>query len=457
MCYPWFNHGRDCLTRVIRGKLSTQTVFSFQDVIFQLSFSNNSFSLPLPLSPGIIPGTSLSPFFVQDFAVIMIVAAVMLGITYKLKQPMVIGYILAGMVIGPYTPPFSLIHNVDTVNRFAELGIIMLLFVVGTEFPIAKLRSVGRTATIVALSETLGTLVLSFIVAQAMQLSYFDSIFLALAMSITSTVITVRILEELNMVKDRSTTLLLAISIIEDIIAIAALGVIQSIAEQSVSGIGVGVENELPVLPIAISISIVGAFIGIVLVFGSRFIPGIIDKIGKTNNYTLLLVSILGLAFGLSFLANFLGLSVATGAFLAGVLIAESKSAPISRVITIPLRDVFAAIFFISIGALMEVSLIPFFIVPALVLILVSISSKFLIVSIILIRSRYDTLTSIRTGLAIASAKGELSLVVAKGGQDTGAVSAAVFPIVGIVTLITTFMTPYVLRFGSRLKISSPS
>ncbi|HYZ60690.1 MAG TPA: cation:proton antiporter, partial [Nitrososphaeraceae archaeon] len=401
-------------------------------------------------SPGIIPGTSLSPFFVQDFAVIMIVAAVMLGITYKLKQPMVIGYILAGMVIGPYTPPFSLIHNVDTVNRFAELGIIMLLFVVGTEFPIAKLRSVGRTATIVALSETLGTLVLSFIVAQAMQLSYFDSIFLALAMSITSTVITVRILEELNMIKDRSTTLLLAISIIEDIIAIAALGVIQSIAEQSVSGIGVGVENELPVLPIAISISIVAAFIGIVLVFGSRFIPGIIDKIGKTNNYTLLLVSILGLAFGLSFLANFLGLSVATGAFLAGVLIAESKSAPISRVITIPLRDVFAAIFFISIGALMEVSLIPFFIVPALVLILVSIASKFLIVSIILIRSRYDTLTSIRTGLAIASAKGELSLVVAKGGQDTGAVSSAVFPIVGI-------MTPYVLRFGSRLKISSPS
>src|ERR687897_2042744 len=182
-------------------------------------------------NPSLSPSLSPSNFIVQDFAVIMVIAAIMLIITYKLRQPMVIGYILAGMVIGPYTPPFSLIHNVDTVNRFAELGIIMLLFVVGTEFPIAKLRSVGRTATIVALSETLGTLVLSFIVAQAMQLSYFDSIFLALAMSITSTVITVRILEELHMIKDRSTTLLLAISIIEDIIAIAALGVIQSIAE----------------------------------------------------------------------------------------------------------------------------------------------------------------------------------------------------------------------------------
>jgi CPA2 family monovalent cation:H+ antiporter-2 len=430
-------------------------VLSFQDVILQLSPTNNSFSLPQSSSPGLSPEGTLSPFFIQDFAVIMIVAAVMLAVTYKLKQPMVIGYILAGMVIGPYTPPFSLIHNVDTVNRFAELGIVMLLFVVGIEFPIARLRSVGRTAIIVALSETLGTLLISFFVARALQFSYLDSIFLALAMSITSTVITVRILEELNMIRDKSTTLLLAISIVEDIIAIAALGVIQSIAEQSVSQIGSGVGADLPVLPIVVSISIVAAFIGFVLVFGSKFIPRIIDKIGRTDDYTLLLICILGLAFGLSFLADSLGLSVATGAFLAGVLIAESKSAQMAKVVTVSLRDVFAAIFFISIGALIEVSLIPLFIVPALILILVSFTSKFLIVSIILLISKSGKLTSIRTGLAISSAKGELSLVVAKVGQDTGAVSAAVFSIVGAVTLITTFMTPYVLRIGSKLKTST--
>lgn len=433
-------------------------MISFSDIILQLVHTNNSFSLPLSSSPGLSPEGTLSPFFIQDFAVIMIVAAVMIAITYKLKQPMVIGYILAGMVIGPYTPPFSLIQNVDTLNRFAELGIIMLLFVVGTEFPIAKLRSVGRTATIVALSETLGTLLTSFFVAQAMQFSYLDSIFLALAMSITSTVITVRILEELNMIRNQSTTLLLAISIVEDIVAIAALGIIQSIAEQSVSDIGTGgVGNDLPVLPLVISISIVAAFIGSVLVFGSRFIPGIIDRIAKTNDYALLLISILGLAFGLSFLASYLELSVATGAFLAGVLIAESKSAQVSRVITVPLRDMFAAIFFISIGALMDVSLIPFFIVPALILILISFASKFLIVSILLMASKYDRLTSLRTGLAISSARGELSLVVAQVGQGTGAISASVFPIIGIVTLITTFMTPYVLRFGSGIKLSRSS
>jgi CPA2 family monovalent cation:H+ antiporter-2 len=423
------------------------TIFhGFQDVIAQLSNST-----PVDAAPQLIGSSS---FIVQDFAIIMIVAAAMLAITYKLKQPMIIGYILAGMVIGPYTPPFSLIRNVETVNVFAELGIIMLLFVVGTEFPIAKLRSVGRTSMIVAVSETIGTLVISFFVAQALQLSFFDSIFLALAMSITSTVVTVRILEELNMIRAESTTLLLAISIVEDIIAIAALGVIQSIAEQSVSGIG---GDELPILPIAISVSIVAGFIGIILVLGSRFIPGIIDRVGKTYDYALLLISILGLAFGLSFIANSLGLSVATGAFLAGVLVAESKSAHIARVVTVPLRDVFAALFFISIGALMEISLIPFFIVPAIILIVTSFASKLLIITAILLKSRYDTVTSVRTGLGMASAKGELSLVVAKVGQETGAVSSAVFPIVGVVTIITTFMTPYVLRFGSGLRFSSKS
>jgi len=392
---------------------------------------------------------------IQDFAVIMIVAAIMLGITYKLRQPMVLGYILAGMVIGPYTPPFSLIHDLDTVNAFAELGIIMLLFIVGTEFPIAKLRSVGRISVIVALFETVGTLILSFLVAQALHLSFVDSIFLALAMSITSTVITIRILEELNMVRDKSTTLLLGISIVEDIIAIAALGIIESIAEQSMPGLSVG--NGLPILPIAISIMVIIAFIGLVLVLGSRFIPRIIDKAGKLNDYTLLLILILGLAFGLSFIANSLGLSVATGAFLAGVLVAESKSSPIARVITVPLRDIFAAIFFISVGALMDIGLVPFFILPAIVLMLTSFASKFLIVSVILTRARYDTVAALRTGLGMASAKGELSLVVAKAGQEVAGANSAIFPIVGVVTLVTAFMTPYVLRFGTRLNLSSSS
>lgn len=384
-------------------------------------------------------------FLVQDFAVIMIIAAVMLFVTYKLKQPMVIGYILAGMVIGPYTPPFRLIHDINTLNVLAELGIIMLMFVIGTEFPISKLRSVGRTSIMVALAESLGTLTIVFFVAQTLGFSQFDSMFLALAMSVTSTVVTVRVLEELNMIRERSTLLLLGISIVEDIVVITALGILQSIASTS----------DISFLQVSVSLGIVAAFIGGVLILGSKFLPHVIDKVAKTNDYSVLLIVILGLAFGLSVISMELGLSVVIGAFLAGVLVAESGSAAIARVITVPLRDVFAALFFVSVGALMDVSRIPVFIIPALILIVTSFVSKLLIIYLILVRSGYDSTTALRTGLGMSSARGELSLVVAKGGQDVGAVSSFIFPMLGVVTIVTTFITPYVLRLSSRLKVAA--
>lgn len=396
--------------------------------------------------PPLFGGSDLGDLVVMDLAVIMFVAAIMMAITYKLKQPMVIGYILAGMIIGPYTLPFSLVSSIETINLMAELGIIMLLFGVGTEFPIAKLRSIGRVSLVVALSEALGTLMIVFFTAQTLGFSFFDSLFLALALSITSTVVTVRVFEELNLIKDRSSLLVLGITIVEDILAITILAVLQSVAAAG--------EN-LSIVGITISISIVAAFIGSILIVGSRFMPKIIDKASKTNDYALLLIVILGMAFGLSFIASGFGLSVATGAFLAGVLVAESNSAAIARIITTPLRDMFAAIFFISIGALMDISLIPLFIVPAAILILTSFGSKFLIVTGILLKANFDSVTSVRTGLGVSAAKGELSLVVIKGGQDVGAITSSLLPILGIVTIVTTFLAPYIIRFGARLNLSS--
>jgi CPA2 family monovalent cation:H+ antiporter-2 len=391
------------------------------------------------------PGDVPTDFIVQDFAIIMIIAAVMIAITYKLKQPMVIGYILAGIIIGPFTPPFSLVSSPDTINALAEIGIIMLLFVVGTEFPMAKLRAVGRISIVVALAESLGTLFIVFFTAQYLGFDFFNSLFLGLALSITSTVVTVRVLEELGMIKDKSSTLILGISIVEDILAISILAVLQSVASAG---------GELSITNIAISIGIVGAFVGGVLFLGSRYLPGVIDKAGKTNDYALLLVVILGFAFGLSFLASSIGLSVATGAFLAGVIVAESKSAAVARILTLPLRDMFAAIFFISIGALMDISLVPEFLPTAAILILTSFGAKFLIVTGILAKMKYDTVTALRTGFGMSAAKGELSLVVVKGGQDAGVVSSSILPMLGVVTIVTTFMAPYVIRFGHKLHLS---
>ncbi len=404
---------------------------------------------PLPSIFPFIPSgqNQLGDIVVMDLAIIMVVAAVMIVIAFKLKQPMVMGYIFAGMIIGPYTPPFTLVSSLDTINLLAELGIIMLLFVVGTEFPVAKLRAVGRISLVVALAEALGTLMIVFFIAQHLGFSFFDSMFLSLAMSITSTVVTVRVLEELGLIQDKSSLLLLGISIVEDILAISILAILQSVA-------ATGGGDNFSIVNIAISIGVVGAFIGSILVIGSKYMPPIIDRVGRTNDYTLLLIVILALAFGLSFVAQGLGLSVATGAFLAGVLVAESKSATAAKIVTIPLRDMFAAIFFISIGALMDISLIPIFIIPAVILILASFASKFLIVTTILSKAKIDNTTALRTGLGMASAKGELSLVVVKGGQDVGAITNSILPILGVVTIITTFITPFIIRLGAKLNLS---
>ncbi len=395
-----------------------------------------------------LPESSSSEFIVQDFAVIMIIAAIMLFLTHKFKQSMVIGYLIAGMIIGPYTPPFTLIHEIETVNIFAELGIIMLLFVIGIEFPIAKLKQIGKISIIVGLTESIGTLIITFFVAQRLGFTTFDSMFLGLAMSITSTVVTIKVLEELGKIKERSSILILGVLIVEDIVAVSVLAILQSIA------VAAGTE-EIAILPVSISIAIALVFIGSILILGSKFLPNLIDKIGKTNDYALLLIVILGLAFGLSFISNILGLSVVIGAFLAGVLVAESRSATVAKVITIPLRDVFSALFFISIGALVNVSLIPLYIVPVIVLILTAFAVKFLLVLAVLAKSKFDNTDILKVGLGLATAKGEMSLVIAKGGQDVGAITSSILPILSVVTIITSFATPYILKFANNIRISS--
>jgi CPA2 family monovalent cation:H+ antiporter-2 len=376
---------------------------------------------------------------VQDFAVIMIVASAMALISFKLKQPMVIGYIGAGIIIGPYTPPFSFILNVEVLNLFAEIGIILLLFVVGMEFPIEKLRSIGRKAFIIAISEAFGTFLAGYLVGQvALNFSFFDSLFLALAISVTSTVIVMRVLEELNTLKEEASVLILGVAIIEDIIIISMLAILQSVAST----------GNLSFIDIGFSIGITIAFIAGVLVIGSKTVPKLVDYVSRTNQHDVLVVAMLGVAFGLAFVAYQIGISVAAGAFFAGVLIAESKSHAVTRVLATPLRDMFAALFFVSVGALMDVTLLLLFIVPALVLVAVSLAAKFFTVFLATKYQGFSTLTSLRAGFGLSSSGGELALVVAKGGIDVGVTGSFLLPMVGAMTIITTFMSPYVIKFG---------
>jgi CPA2 family monovalent cation:H+ antiporter-2 len=378
---------------------------------------------------------------IQDFAIIMVVASAMALVSYKLKQPLVIGYIVAGMIIGPYTPPFSFILHPEILNLLAEIGIVLLLFVVGLEYPIAKLRSVGRKAVVIAFAEAFGTLGLGFAVGQLMGMTLYDSLFIALSISVTSTVVLSRVLNEFGIAKTDVSSLILGVTVIEDIIVVSILAVLQSVASTGGPAIG----------DIVISVGLVLAFIGGALFIGSKTIPKFVDQVSKTNHIDALLVAILGVAFGLSFIANQLGISVAAGAFFAGVLVAESKSQVSARVLTSPIKDMFAALFFVSVGALMDVSKLPLFIIPALIFIGTSFASKFVTVYLSAKSQGLSKKTSIQTAFGSSASGGELALVVAKGGADVGATSGFVLPMIGTMTIITSFLSPYVIKFGWKI------
>ncbi len=378
----------------------------------------------------------------QDFATIMIIAAIMTIISYKLKQPLILGYIGAGIIIGPHTPPFSFISNIEVLNLFAEIGIILLLFTVGMEFPIKNLKKIGKRATIITVAEQIGTLIAGYFVGQALGFSFIDSLFIAVALSVSSTVVILKVLEELKVLREEASNLTLGILIIEDIIILSIFALLHS---TSVTG---NISIAEIVIPIGISI----VFITGVLIIGSRTIPRLVDFVARTNQSDVLVVAVLGLAFGFAYISNLLGISVAVGAFFAGVLIAESKSHAVTSILTTPIRDMFVALFFVSVGALIDISLIPVFIIPALLLVGITSLVKFAIVYLTSRYQGFSKLTAMQTGISLSSSRGgEMSLIVAKGGIDIGAVSGFILPIVGTITLISTFLAPYLIRLGLKL------
>jgi CPA2 family monovalent cation:H+ antiporter-2 len=243
------------------------------------------------------------------------------------------------------------------------------------------------------------------------------------------------------MMKEDAATLILGTAIIEDILVISLLAIFQSM----------GTTGNISLNDIAMSIGITVAFIVGVLVIGSRTVPKLVDVIARTSQHDVLIVAAVGVAFALAFVSFELGISVAAGAFFAGVLIAESKSHSITIVLTTPVKDIFAALFFVSVGALMDFSLIPLFIVPAVVLIAVSIAAKFMTVFLSARLQGINTLTSARTAIGLSSSGGELALVVAKGGIDIGAANPFILPMVGTMTIITTFISPYMIKYGWRV------
>ena len=400
--------------------------------------------------------------FVTDLAIIMILAAVVTLAFFKIKQPLIIGYLFAGMLIGPLSPLWGsllpdnvggttisgggILADLSAMNLFADIGVILLLFVIGIEFPFAKIRSIGKVAMGAGTLGLFATLGVVFLAASALGLNFMDSLFISAALSISSTAIIIKILQDAGKIKKESSILVLGVLIVEDVIAVILIASLESIGLVG----SVSIENVVLVALVAAGL-IIGTF-----TIARRLIPPLIDKVAAAENREILLLSVLGVCFGYALLANVVGLSVAIGAFLAGVLIAESKSAEVSKILSSPIKDMFVAIFFVSVGALMDITQLENYIFIAFALIAVATGMKLggNIFGNMLFKQPRNK--SLRTAFALSAPRGEFSIVIVKVGVDMGMVSAFLFPLIGLISIITAFMSPFIIRAGDKviLKLS---
>ncbi len=404
------------------------------------------------IDPFVFPHTT----FVTDLAIIMILAAIVTLAFFKFKQPLIVGYLFVGMLIGPLSPLWSwllpeggpggpegigILSDISALNLFADIGVILLLFVIGIEFPLAKIRSIGKASIGIGTIGLFTTLGAVFYTANLLGLNFMDSLFIAAALSISSTAIIVKIFEELGRIKKESSILVLGILIVEDVIAVILISSLQSIALVGTVSIG----SISIVVAVAVGL-IVGTF-----TIGTKVIPPLIDRVASAENREILLLSVLGVCFGYALLANVVGLSVAIGAFLAGVLVAESKSAEVSKILSSPIKDMFVAIFFVSVGALMDISQLENFIFIAIALIAVAIGMKFGGNMIGNLLFRQPRKKSLRAAFALAAPRGEFSIVIVKTGVDLGVVSSFLFPLIGVISIITSFITPLLFKAGDKV------
>ena len=371
-----------------------------------------------------------------DLAFLLIACAAVGALAYILKQPLILGFLAAGILIGPFGP-FGLIKNIEMLNNFSDIAIVLLLFGVGLSFPLSKLRGVGKVGITIAVIEVLVMLGIGFTLGALFGWNFYDSMFLAAALSISSTAVIIKVLEDRGSMETTSGLLLTGVLVIEDIIAIVMISTMHS-------GIVTG-SFEFSVL--IWTIAKIGIFFAATLTLGILLVPKLFNLIAKLERFEITITFALGLAFGLSFLTYNLGFSAATGAFLAGVIIAGSKfSDDISTLIT-PIREVFVAIFFVTIGALMNLSAIGTFWIPVVVITAVTILGK--IVGVYTGVRLFGTgkQYALAIGLSMASL-GEFSFIVLKTGKDLGVISDMLFPIVGMVVVLTTFIGVMMAKKG---------
>ena len=357
---------------------------------------------------------------------------------HKIKFPTMIGFILIGIIAGPFG--LGIVKDTELINLLAEFGIIILLFVVGLEFSLEKLRRIGSQGIMVGTIQLSIVFFLGYVTALSFGWTHIEGLYLGSILSITSTVVSLRLLRDMNLVQTKEMGTVVMILIIEDLAAVLLLAVLGNMSQ------GSGFE----MFDIAMMVLQSIVFFVLAIVVGTKIVPRIIGHVSNMKMEEAAFITSLALGFGLATLAHFMGLSTAIGAFLMGLIIASSKQSEsiIKRIL--PIRDFFGVIFFVSIGMLFNIYLFPEAIWIAIPLIAIAVIGKFF-GNFFAASIAGNSMTSAATIATVMVPIAEFSYILAKQGVDTGALRESIYPVILIVSLGTMFVIPFLLRVNPTL------
>lgn len=378
--------------------------------------------------------------FLQDLAYVLGIAAVTTVVFQRLRQPVVLGYLLAGLIVGPHLE-FSPVADAETIRELSELGVILLMFSLGLEFSLRRIVRLGGTVALVAAVEIGLMLTLGYLTAQLLGWSSFDSLVGAFLVAISSTMIIARAFQD-RKVEGRLAELVFGVLIMEDLVAILLIAALAAIAG------GNGLD--------AATLGRVGlrllAFLAGMMALGLLVVPRLMRTIVRLRRPETTLVASVGLSFAAALLAQQAGYSVALGAFLAGSLVAESGTAHQVEALVRPVRDMFAAIFFVAVGMLIDPAMFLEYWPAIAAFTAVVLVGKVTGVSIGAFIAGNGVRTSVRAGMSMAQI-GEFSFIIAALAMQLGAASEFLYPVAVAVSVLTAYLTPWMIRGAEPLAL----
>lgn len=374
---------------------------------------------------------------IQDLCIIMLTAGIT-SLLFKLfKQPVVLGYIVAGMLVGPHVLGESWINNEENAETWGEIGVLFLLFSLGLEFSFKKLLKVGSTAVIGAGVIVVGMMVTGMATAYLLGWSSMNALFLGGMLCMSSTTIVFKAIEEAGLRSHRFAGVCFGILIVEDLFAVVLMVLLTSIA----------VKNEFEGRELLWQIGKLVMYIALWFVLGITLIPTFLKKFKKHLNDETLTIFSIGLCLGMVLLAVQAGFSSALGAFVMGSVLAETVDAERIEHLVQPMKNIFGAIFFVSVGMMIDPALLLQYWLPITIITLVVILGQILFGSFGTLLSGQPLRVSLQTGFSLVQI-GEFAFIIASLGQNLHVTDASLYPIVVAVSVITTFLTPYIMKLA---------